>query len=106
MFATITRDGKMYQRTVPSHPICKQLKEVYEETARPTRGRPKKANNNRELSDISSSETETESDQESIQITRTRAPKRKVTESATKVTEPEQEPIRIPRTRTTRFQTQ
>ena len=104
MFTTITRDGKSYQRTIPTHPICKQLKEVYEESAKPIRGRPKKSKIGKELSDISSSDTDTESEGESI--IQTRAQKRKVTESPTKVTESEQEHIQIPRTQRKRSQTQ
>ena len=50
MFATITQDGKSYQRTVPLHPICKHLKQVYEEAAKPIRGRPRKVKIGRELS--------------------------------------------------------
>ena len=104
MFTTITRDGKSYQRTIPTHPICKQLKEVYEELAKPIRGRPKKAKIGKELSDISLSNTDTESEEESI--IKTRAQKRKVTESPTKVTKSEQEDIQIPRTQRKRSQTQ
>ena len=102
MFATVIRDGRKYQRTVPTHPICKQLQQVYGEGGRPARGRPKKAKNDRELSDISSSNSETESELESVQITRTctRSKTGKVRESSTKVTESEQDPIQISRTYT------
>jgi hypothetical protein len=96
MFTTITRDGKSYQRTVPSHPICKQLIQVYEEAAKPSRGRPKKDKIDKEVSDISSSGTETESDEERIPIVRTRAQKRKDTPG----------PIQTDTTRKTRSRTQ
>ena len=109
MFTTITRDGKSYQRTVPSHPICKQLVQVYEETAKPSRGRPKKHKIEKEVSDISSSETETESDEERIPIVRTRAHKRKevpIQINTTCAQKRKEVPIQINTPRRTRSQTE
>ena len=97
MFTTIARDGKSYQRTVPSHPICKQLVQVYEEAAKPSRGRPKKDRTEKEVSDISSSATDTESDEERHPIVRTRAQKRKGTPERIQI-----DPKRKTRSRTQR----